>query len=706
MNYLNDDDLLLDNKIKFSNAVQNIGDQMARLVFLKKNIVDNDNLLFTYDDFYKKHQDKFGGLNKKSFNSLTKRDNNSNKSILKSSLKKKANKKTSFNSSHDFPIKKVSSGNKSKFSKNNSQDKINDSNNIKDEGNKKYVKYINNRKSVVVNPNYFIKLNDTNPQKIQALKFINKKNSESNNEEKKSSIPENNKINDDNSNNINKYNSFSNNKNYTNKNSINNSKNNTKRNSEKSNKNSSINDKTIKNKSSEFDELDNFDIEIIKSNILEYSSETSNNGSINRLMTDNFNSKLKGKRGSDRLYYIEMRNLKKKYERINKKRTKIIEEKLSHMKSAPKINKNTIDIMAKKSKEYIPIQERAAQIHSKHLTQIILNDLQNKMEKEDEENKEIGEIKKYKNNKKYNEKDWNNFVNSQFQWKDEINFKRKAEEILKYKIYKKNNNKPYMNSQSRNIINKRIKKNASMDNVYIRLYNDFEERGERQEILNNKYIPSFQPLKRNINYKKFINKKIIHKNNSELIITNFNKDNYFLESQISLNGSLNNNYINKNYNCSRNKCKYCYNKNINNKNNIKTNLINNSTIFVNKSTDDNTFRVSKFGTIDSILPTESYISNKNYYNYKNGLKRPLNNNITKGKKQNIIRLNKTIKHKQLNNKYIEEEKQICKENPFYNEIFEVENLKPNKNGKNINKTISIIGNKYKKFFDFDNIENL
>lgn len=708
MTYLNDDDLLLDNEIKFSIGVQNIGDEMARLVFSKKANIDDNNLVFTYDDFYKKNPGKLGGLKKKSFNNLPKRDNNSNKSVLKSSLKMKTNKKTSFNSTHDFPIKKVSSGNKSKLSKlskNNSQDlgvKINES---KDEGNKKYVKFNQNRMSVVVNPNYYINQKDTNP-KNPFFKFINKKNEEKTIEEKKSSkkfnnlIPENTKINDDN--NINNKSTYSNNNNINNKNSINNSKINTKRNSDKSNKNSSINDKTFKNKSSDFDELDNFDIEIIKPNILDESIETSS-GSINGLSTDKINSKLRGKRGSDRLYYVEMRNLQKRAIRINKKRTKIVEEKLSHMKPAPKINKNTIKIMAKKNKEYIPIQERAAQIHSKHLTQTILYDLQNKMEKEDEENKEIEYMKKYKNPKTYNEKDWNNFVNKQFQWKEEINFKRKAEEILKDDIYKKYNNRPYMNSKSRNIINKRIKKNASMDNVYMRLYNDYEEREERQEILNKKYMPSFRPLKRNINYKKFINKKLIHKNNSEIIITSYNKDNYFLESQISLNGDLNNNN-NYKYNCSRNKCKYCYIKNENNKNNIKIKPINNSTLFVNKSTNDNTFRVSKFGTIDSILPTESCISNHNYYNYKNGLKLSLNNdNIKKGKKQNIIRLNKVIKPL-LNNNYKEEEKQIYKENNFINEIYERENFCESR--KNINKTISAIGNKGKKFFDFDNIEDL
>ena len=305
MTYLNDDDLLLDNEIKFSIGVQNIGDEMARLVFSKKANIDDNNLVFTYDDFYKKNPGKLGGLKKKSFNNLPKRDNNSNKSVLKSSLKMKTNKKTSFNSTHDFPIKKVSSGNKSKLSKlskNNSQDlgvKINES---KDEGNKKYVKFNQNRMSVVVNPNYYINQKDTNP-KNPFFKFINKKNEEKTIEEKKSSkkfnnlIPENTKINDDN--NINNKSTYSNNNNINNKNSINNSKINTKRNSDKSNKNSSINDKTFKNKSSDFDELDNFDIEIIKPNILDESIETSS-GSINGITTDKINSKLRGKRGSDR----------------------------------------------------------------------------------------------------------------------------------------------------------------------------------------------------------------------------------------------------------------------------------------------------------------------------------------------------------------------------------------------------------------------
>jgi hypothetical protein len=211
-------------------------------------------------------------------------------------------------------------------------------------------------------------------------------------------------------------------------------------------------------RNSETDEdFDNIDIEIVKPDFSYNSIETNNN--LNKLNTNNFIT-IKGKKTPDHIYYVQMRNLQKKNKNINKKRALIIEEKLSHMQSAPTINQNTINIMSKMKKEYAPIQERAAQIHSRHITQNILYEIEKLIKKENEERKELEIINLYKPNKTYNEKEWNNFVERQYQWEKEKYYKRKAEEIFKNEVSMKSYNWPYLNAGSRNIINKIIKKNA------------------------------------------------------------------------------------------------------------------------------------------------------------------------------------------------------------------------------------------------------
>ena len=59
-----------------------------------------------------------------------------------------------------------------------------------------------------------------------------------------------------------------------------------------------------------------------------------------------------------------------------------------------------------------------------------------------------------------------------------------------------------MNPKSRNIINKLSKKNVSMDDVFNRLYNDVDDREERNKILDKNYAPTFKPRQGNIKYIK------------------------------------------------------------------------------------------------------------------------------------------------------------------------------------------------------------
>ena len=94
-----------------------------------------------------------------------------------------------------------------------------------------------------------------------------------------------------------------------------------------------------------------------------------------------------------------MKNLERKRKKLNKERQLIIEKKMSEMQEKPELNANTIDILTKKNNIYIPIQERAAQIHSRKLTQIILHDKQKQIDKENEEKKDLEEIRLHKSKK-------------------------------------------------------------------------------------------------------------------------------------------------------------------------------------------------------------------------------------------------------------------------------------------------------------------
>ena len=439
-------------------------------------------------------------------------------------------------------------------------------------------------------------------------------------------------------------------------------------------------------------ELDNYDIEIIKPE----------NSYYNMNLTKNY-SKIKGKKGLDHLYYVEMKNLERKRNKLNKERQLIIEKKMSEMQEKPELNANTIDIFAKKNNIYIPIQERAAQIHSRKLTQIILHDKQKQLDKENEEKKDLEEIRLHKSKKKYDPDEWNEFVQSQNDWIKDVNYKRKAAQILQLRKY---NYKPKMNPKSRNLINKLTKKNVSMDDVYNRLYNDVEDRQERQKILDKIYIPSFKPRQGNQKYIKFINKSK-KRNIPELFITSYDKNNYFLNSQISIDGghiypmNSRNHIIERN-----NRCKYCYLKNEKNKNSTKSSTIDNSTIFTNKSTYENTFGFfSKVANIEPNLVTESCISlnPRNFYNnyrINKSFDNKMMYNDNCKRNYNIIRLNKNLKQNRMNINNINEEKL-----KYYQKLKNYNNRNNYNNYPvNYNETINITSDKYKNHFNIDNIE--
>jgi len=141
--------------------------------------------------------------------------------------------------------------------------------------------------------------------------------------------------------------------------------------------------------------------------------------------------------------------------------------------------------MSEVMKDYTPIYERAIKLHNKHLTKIKLHEKKIELEKIEEENKDYEIVKQYANKKKFNERDWKNFLNKQYN--DEY-MKRLAEKSREQKI----DNIPSIDN-NRQIIYKR-KNELFIDDIHTRLYNDFNNLQERRMLRMSFSMPSFKPL--------------------------------------------------------------------------------------------------------------------------------------------------------------------------------------------------------------------
>ena len=309
--------------------------------------------------------------------------------------------------------------------------------------------------------------------------------------------------------------------NYSNNNTISNSRSN---NSVQNNLDQKNND-TINT-----DELDHYEIEIINPEELE--EEDSYLSRQDPLIIKN---KVIINGGKLPLYEREMKNLRKKRNKLDKERKLIIQKKLNNLQEGPMINEKSHAIIAK-SGEYVPIHLRAARIHNKHLTQIILNEELKRMEKKNQEDKEYEEIQKKRKVRKYEKEKWDNFVESCYKWDEEVRYKRKAAEIFKNRMEA---HKPKINSKSKKIVKRLQKGNNSVDDVYTRLYNDYEEHEERKKILQSENMPPFCPKINKVKYfNKFVNKRKYNNTNNSLdrFVTDDNKNKFFLESQFKVVG--------------------------------------------------------------------------------------------------------------------------------------------------------------------------
>ena len=447
-------------------------------------------------------------------------------------------------------------------------------------------------------------------------------------------------------------------------------------------------------------------IEVEKVNEEELEKEA--NKSINNLQLDKIIVS-KGRQHS--IYERSMKNLKKKETKLDKIRKIYSKKILEEVQRYPKLDKKSVRIILRKG-EYIPIENRAAQIHSQHLTQIILNEELNRMETE---KKEDDEIKiNVNNNRKYEKKEWDEFVEKCFEWKKKVIYERRAAEIFRYKQDKKINYKPTINENSKKLMKKIMNKNNhSVDDVFTRLYNDYDEHKERQKILNEKYEPTFNPMINNFQYAKNFWKNKKYRNNSidnsyELFVTDSNKNNFFLESQKTINhGKLlkMQKKARKFVNIKPNKKE----ENINIKSYKPTQATNNTTSYLNTEMNINKNKYKRY------LPTENNLTlDTNLITYQNNI--PTDMNLLTDENKIINELNENNNSVSNNDDMINEErilKELNEAKEISKERFEKENgnslYKINimeSTPQVVQQNVIIPSNKYQDFFDIEEINEL
>ena len=361
------------------------------------------------------------------------------------------------------------------------------------------------------------------------------------------------------------------------------------------------------------------------------------------------------------LYQREKNYLKRKENYIKKKKDLQLKE-IKNNSKGPFINRNSEIIMENKP-EYIPIQNRARKIHSRHLFECILNENRLKLKKLEEEDKEYEIVKQYKNRKVFNKNDWENFIKSQEYWKKEKQYKIKAAELFKENIEQKTNYIPEIDKNSKLMIENMKKKeiNKEEDNIYIRLYNDFDDLQEKRKMRICNSMPSFKPLL-NKSFKKsiFSAKKKNNKNKMKLS----QKLDLLIKSKLNRSKSLSNiptkftstSYI-KNLGFKNNKNNFILN-NINlNKiasKNKKPNRYDNNYFEelnilskTNNDIDQNTLRKTKL--IKNNVKYKNNTESKNVYNVnnKNCINKCKNEFVFNGSRNSFIYYNsKVIKEEQ------------------------------------------------------------
>ena len=240
---------------------------------------------------------------------------------------------------------------------------------------------------------------------------------------------------------------------------------------------------------------ENITVQIINPYLLkEEYNDSFDDMNINIIRNQNkyINNKIKKtKMAKSNIYERGIRGLQRKNKKLEKKREQIRNDELKDLRGTPEISPFSQFLM-QKQEIYVPIDKRAAKLHSMKISQRILNEENNKIKKMKEDEEELKkDISRYK---VFNQEEWDNFLENQRIWKNEIECKKKAAEIYRNNEDKKKFFKPKISNRSKSIIKDlQYGNDKCIDDVYIRLFNDFEEHKERQKLRNDQSLPSFKP---------------------------------------------------------------------------------------------------------------------------------------------------------------------------------------------------------------------
>jgi len=288
---------------------------------------------------------------------------------------------------------------------------------------------------------------------------------------------------------------------------------------------SSLIDETINNfkKDSIQDTSNDISISIEKVNtkaMKNFSNDSLDN--IDIIETNDYNKQTKSSLRKRTIYERGFDLLKKRENKLNKKREEK-KNKIIQAQRYPDIDPYSEKLMENK---YIPIQQRAASIHNMKLFNNIIAKEKNKLK---EYQDDMIELKKNKfRNKKFDQNNWNNFIKRQKKWNKKLQYKKKIAMIVQECEEQKFYFKPYINERSKSIIQEiEDENNDCIDDIFSRLYNDFEEHEERQKFRNQQSLPSFRPKIIKCNSQKIIeyNPKISKKcgTNPILYLNNIRK---------------------------------------------------------------------------------------------------------------------------------------------------------------------------------------
>ena len=348
-----------------------------------------------------------------------------------------------------------------------------------------------------------------------------------------------------------------------------------------------------------------------------HNEDNNHNSKIN---ISKFNRYIKIIRNNSSIYERSKKNLLRKKNIIKKKQAKQLEEIKNNLKG-PFINEVSQNIIMKKV-DYLPIEYRASSLHNKHIYESLLNEKRIELQKKKEEEKQYEIVKKYRNKKSFNEKEWENFINYQILWGREKKLKSKAAELIRDNIEQKYLYVPQINNKSKIIISNLRKKILYIDDIHTRLYKDYDNLQEKKKLRISNSMPSFKPL-----LNKSFNKNIfVDKSKSNRSINKKSKRlELLIEMKLNKNANPHNSKRYKNKSLTINNSK---NKEIHPYYDLKHSFLKNSNIVTKKSNQNYSYLENKKNIFNNYKKYIEMNKTQNLMNNKN------NNTTNKMKKSN------------------------------------------------------------------------